>query len=151
MIATRQEDPNRLAKEDAYALRRILVRRLQQAAKGVSRRERVARHRQFAREWQEMVLEGQLGALRRAVVRGPAQAPGADRPGEGEFLRFLAAGAKPSLPVLERLQAREVAPKRLQGVGGPREEGPVRPARVVAPDRTSGPLQSELFETGLLA
>jgi hypothetical protein len=82
MIATRHEDPSRIARENTYALRRILVRRLQQATRGIPRRLRAETHLQFAREWNNLVHRGGLVTLQVELARS--------RPGDGR--RVLAAG-----------------------------------------------------------
>jgi len=52
MIATRVDPDSR---EQKYSLRRILVRRLQAANRGVPRRLRVEQHIRFADEWAQLV------------------------------------------------------------------------------------------------
>ena len=47
-------------REQKYSLRRILVRRLQAANRGVPRRQRVEQHIRFADEWAHLVQEGRV-------------------------------------------------------------------------------------------
>lgn len=72
--------------EHVYALRRILVGRLQAASRGASRRARFQLHQDFIREWEECRRQGRLGALGEAL-----DVPEAGEPGE-ELLFRLARG-----------------------------------------------------------
>ena len=58
MIGTQDTERARRRREETYALRRTLVRRLQVAARGVTRRERVELHRHFAVDWRALVAAG---------------------------------------------------------------------------------------------
>lgn len=82
MIATRHEDPRRIVRENTYALRRILIRRLQRATHGIPRRLRAETHLQFVREWKNLVHRGELVTLQVELARS--------RPGDGR--RVVAAG-----------------------------------------------------------
>ena len=63
MIAIRHEFPDRRMREETYSLRRILMRRLQEETRGISRRERIQRQRQFVSEWRNMMLQKRSAAL----------------------------------------------------------------------------------------
>ena len=89
MIATREEDPGRMAREQIYSLRRILVRRLQGITKGVTRRERVLRMRRFAEEWQDLRTTDGLQNLLQALAPSRTE-PGGSGPKEETLLRSLA-------------------------------------------------------------
>jgi hypothetical protein len=52
-MMARRMDPG--SREQKYSLRRILVRRLQAANRGVPRRQRVEQHIRFADEWAQLV------------------------------------------------------------------------------------------------
>ena len=69
MIATQYEDPARREREEIYAVRRILIRRLQKATRGVPRKERVGAMRSFVAEW-ERLRAGEGGELRAAARQG---------------------------------------------------------------------------------
>ncbi len=74
MIAFSNQTPDELTREDTYALRRILVGRLQRNSRGVTRRERVEQLRRFAEEWTSFLEEGRLPLLHRTLALGPAVA-----------------------------------------------------------------------------
>jgi hypothetical protein len=70
----------RRRREDTYALRRAMVRKLQIAARGVTRRERVELHRRFAADWTAFAADER--ATRPAVVSKPPRwTARTDRPG----------------------------------------------------------------------
>ena len=67
MIATRMDSDSRNwgssspeGREQKYSLRRILVRRLQVANRGVPRRQRVEQHMCFADEWAQLIQERRI-------------------------------------------------------------------------------------------
>ena len=79
------------SQEDKYALRRILVGRLQRACRGVSRRTRFQRHRSFIEEWSAYERLGRQDLLWRAVTVGPAVGAEVGETWRDSFLLRLAA------------------------------------------------------------
>jgi hypothetical protein len=137
MIATRFEDPRQKAREETYALRRILVRRLQKATRGVSRRERVEQHQRFAEEWRIFSTDGRLAAVRQALASGEVPAWGGMESSESLLIR-LAAGCRDNL---------DSQPQFTKEPENPGESG--------VPGLDSlwseqGPRQAELFEPELI-
>lgn len=95
MIAVNREWSEVRSRQEAYALRRVLVGELQKACRSVPRRIRAERLRRFADEWSEFVQERRLGLLRRAVALGPAVATEAGDLWSASFLLALAVGRVP--------------------------------------------------------
>ena len=95
MIAVNREWSEVRSRQEAYALRRVLVGELQKACRSVPRRIRAERLRRFADEWSEFVQERRLGLLRRAVALGPAVATEAGDLWPRSFLLALAVGRVP--------------------------------------------------------
>ncbi len=95
MIAVNREWSEVRSRQEAYALRRVLVGKLQIACRSVPRRTRAERLRRFADEWSEFVQERRLGLLRRAVAVGPAVATEAGDLWPASFLLALAVGRVP--------------------------------------------------------
>jgi hypothetical protein len=91
MIATVREDLAIGNRESIYALRRVLVRRLQVVSAQVNRRERVRLQRAFIAEWGTFKREGRLDLLRRATRLGPAIAAEAGAAWRTSLLLELAA------------------------------------------------------------
>lgn len=139
MIAFSTQTSDEITPEDTYALRRILVGRLQRSSRGVSRRERVEQLRLFAEEWTSFLEDGRLPLLRRALAFGPAVASEAGGLWRKSFLLNLASQA-------ESDRATEPTPDP-----APRPE----PGPVVNPARPRGGNgrtdQVDLFPTGLVA
>ena len=102
-------------REQKYSLRRILVRRLQAANQGVSKRQRVEQHRRFAEEWGRLVLGGRVEELL-GFVQGKW---GLDEGLEEGLIRHLATEVRP-IP-LENVVRRVVEVPR--GGGGQRGVG----------------------------
>ena len=157
MIATRTEEPHRIDSEDAYALRRILVRRLQRASRGLPRRLRAETHRQFVREWKDILHRDRLDTLLGELARGRQAAQESGSPfaeaihREKSLLLRLAFGLGDS----GTLQAVETAAAEVPG----RPSWPERAGSVaervpqVKPALTGGrsePRQAELFESAVL-
>lgn len=69
MIATTYDSPLQIERRARYDLRRVLVRRLQEASRGVSRRERVALQRRFVGEWQHWTVREEFPPLGEALRR----------------------------------------------------------------------------------
>jgi len=66
-----------LAREESYALRREMIRRLQGSTSGLPRGERSRRLRAFAEGWQELAWRGGLGSLADLLDQeGSVAAPG---------------------------------------------------------------------------
>ncbi len=91
MIAICREDSARKDREERYALRRLLVGRLQKASRGIPRRSRFEHHRQFAEEWSRFARDGRLDLLKRALLVGPAVAAEAGEGWRASLLLSLAA------------------------------------------------------------
>ena len=70
MIATQHEDPARREREEVYAVRRILIRRLQKATRGIPRRDRVVALRSFVAEWERLRSGPGMADLRAAAQQG---------------------------------------------------------------------------------
>ena len=144
MIAFSNESAERTEREDNYALRRILVGRLQRSSRGVSRRARMEQLRRFSDEWKTYLEEGRLDLLRRALAVGPAVALDAGDLWRRSFLLDLA--VRMDGPGGERLGAsstvcvdQEVAVAEAPVVSSARES-----------DRKRGP-QGDLFGADLVA
>jgi hypothetical protein len=99
MIAICREDSVRKSREERYALRRVLVARLQKVSRGIPRRSRFESHRQFATEWERCTREGRLDLVHRALVVGPAVAAEAGEDWRSSFLLSLAADSATLRPV----------------------------------------------------
>jgi hypothetical protein len=70
MIATQYEDPARREREEVYAVRRILIRRLQKATRGIPRKDRVVALRSFIAEWERLRTGPGMADLRIAAQQG---------------------------------------------------------------------------------
>jgi hypothetical protein len=152
MIATAREriggaETPAWGREDTYALRRDLVRRLQASTRGVTRKERVAAWRGFAEAWREAVLDGRLAEFS-GILKGEREV----LPGAG-MLGRLAAG-------LGAVQVREPASTAvsrpevfLQREGAASRDGRsgVEPTWGARTRSGQGDRQVELFAPGLVA
>lgn len=95
MIATTYESPYRTERQARYHLRRALVRRLQEASRGVTRRDRVALQRRFVGEWQLWTARNEFPSLGEAFHRcGLGPQPAEIRPIR-ESVKSLAPEAEP--------------------------------------------------------
>jgi hypothetical protein len=153
MIAIREDDPSRITREDAYALRRILVRRLQRATRGIPRPLRARYLRQFGQEWHDLAVTGKFPALHRRLARSRQAQTGAIVPetrASGESPRVTGLGAPPCDPSLvfrlaSGLGASDTARVTGDSPRGESEERARGPVPAPVPER-SQPLQAELFE-----
>ena len=116
MIAFSNQSPEETTREDTYALRRILVGRLQRSSRGVPRRERVEQLRRFAEEWTSFLEGGRLPLLRRALAFGPAVASEAGDLWRRSFLLGLASQVD-SDPAAEPEPAPATRPEPSSGRG----------------------------------
>lgn len=139
MIAFSTRTPDEVTREDTYALRRILVGRLQRSSRGISRRERVEQLRLFAEEWTSFLEDGRLPLLRRALAFGPAVASEAGGLWRRSFLLSLASQ-------VDSDRATEPAP---DPAPKPKPDPVVEPARPRGGSGRTG--QGDLFPTGLVA
>jgi hypothetical protein len=139
MIAFSNQSLDGTTREDTYAVRRILVGRLQRSSRGIPRRERVEQLRRFAEEWTTFLEDGRLPLLRRALAFGPAVASEAGDLWRRSFLLGLACQAD-SIPAAEP----EPAP-----AASPEPDQIVEPARRrVGSGRND---QGDLFQPGFIA
>ena len=87
MIVFSNQSLKETTREEIYALRRILVGRLQRSSRGVPRRGSASSGlRQFAEEWTSFLEGGRLPLLRRRAGLGPAVRFSSVRIGRGESL-----------------------------------------------------------------
>ncbi len=141
MIAFSNQIPDEITQEDTYALRRILVERLQKSSRGVSRRERVEQLRRFAEEWTSFLEDGRLPLLRRALAVGPAVASEAGDLWRKSFLLGLASqigwdrAAEPAPASATTPEPSPVAePARRRGEGERNGQGDLfQPCQVAVP------------------
>ncbi len=119
MIAFVNEAQDQITREDGYALRRILVGRLQQRSRGVTRGDRVTQLRRFSDEWTSFVECGKLPLLRRVLAVGPAAAVEAGDLWRHSYLLTLAC--------------------QVDQVGGQEEAPPAPPARTEPAATASAP------------
>jgi len=104
MIAITRESPVQVERQARYHLRRALVKRLQEATRGVSRKERVALQRRFVGEWQLWRVRDEVPALGEALLRCGLGLPAPDFRAIREPVKTLAPEAQPK-------QTREFLPR----------------------------------------
>jgi hypothetical protein len=139
---------------EAYALRRTLVRRLQAASRGVSRRTRFEQHKAFAREWEEYRWGGRLGVLQQAVAgERPVLESGTDSAGLGLLLTLALVSPEVAEPkskvagVEGGLACSETCAGSVAVSGDPvPADSPRQPSQA-----QPGVLQADLFGPGFLA
>lgn len=135
LFAGRRQVATEREKQALYLLRRVLVKRLQAATRGISRGARVAAHRRFVEQWGEFSRTGRLEFLSGLVPE--TTGPGKSAPEETD-------PASLAQPFGRNRQV--TTPARGRGAVGPRR---IHAVRCPGKEETVGDGQGDLFVSDL--